>query len=265
MGRRSPLENARLRSGARTPDAQGEASRGGGRKADPGGYSALEPCNLRRAPEKLRLSRKPTAKRAQSGTHLVSEIAECGNCAYRLYRTGNPVAMTCKSRPRGLTDCEPSPTIHVSILEGAVTNRFLANYGDHMFMETVYDPGNGNEEKLEGLRAARRRLRDDREAGLYDDAEDAEWFQSRYASFDVRHQEDGGGAHPARGHGLSSDGTNRRDGVERGPGRRRTAQAAARVRSQDRSVAGGPHSALRDHFVWPGGKTRPLFHYPLAR
>ncbi|MFJ1885286.1 hypothetical protein [Streptomyces sp. NPDC088137] len=63
-----------------------------------------------------------------------------------------------------------------------MTNRFLANYGDHMFMETVYDPGNGNEEKLEGLRAARRRLRDDREAGLYDDAEDAEWFQSRYAS-----------------------------------------------------------------------------------
>ncbi|MFD5188577.1 recombinase family protein [Streptomyces sp. NPDC058357] len=131
---------------------------------------------------KLRLSRKPAAKRAQSGTHLVSEIAECGTCGYRLYRSGSPVAMTCKSRSRGLTDCKPSPTIHVSILEEAVKNRFLAIYGDHMFMETVYDPGNGNEEKLEGLRAARRRLRDDREAGLYDDAEDVEWFQARYAS-----------------------------------------------------------------------------------
>ncbi|MFB8071147.1 recombinase family protein [Streptomyces californicus] len=151
---------------------------------------------------KLRLSRKPRKKRAQSGTHLVSEITVCGVCAHRMYRTGSPVAMTCKSRWKGLTDCEPSPTILVSTLEEAVTVRFLSEYGDHAFMEMVYDPGNGNEEALEGLRADRRRLRDDRAAGLYDDEEDAQWFQSRYASLtaDIKRLE----AQPIRPAGMVS-------------------------------------------------------------
>lgn len=129
-----------------------------------------------------KLNPKARAKRAQSGDHLVSEVTECGKCGYRMYRTGRPVAMTCKSRLQGLTDCKPSPTILVSTLEQSVTSNFLTDFGHHMFMEMVYDPGNGNEEALSGARAARKRLRDDREAGLYDDEEDAEWFQSRYAS-----------------------------------------------------------------------------------
>jgi DNA invertase Pin-like site-specific DNA recombinase len=127
-----------------------------------------------------RLRPKPRKKRAQSGTHLVSEVSTCGNCGYRLYRTGAPVSMTCMSRRHGLTDCQPSPTIQVSILEEKVRNVFLTDFGDHMFMEMVYDPGNGNEEALAGARAARKRLRDDREAGLYEDEEDAEWYRSRY-------------------------------------------------------------------------------------
>ncbi|WP_406324150.1 recombinase family protein [Streptomyces niveus] len=129
--------------------------------------------------KKLRV-KEPREKRAQSGTHLVSEISKCGGCAYRLYRTGSPVAMTCNSRRKGLTDCRPAPTIQVSILKELVTSTFLTDFGDHMFMETVYDPGNGAEELLAGARAARTRLRDDRSAGLYDDAEDAEWYRARY-------------------------------------------------------------------------------------
>ncbi|MFF8898108.1 recombinase family protein [Streptomyces lydicus] len=125
--------------------------------------------------------KKPHQKRAQSGTHLLSGSAECGVCGYRLYRTGDPVAMTCKSRWKGLTDCQPSPTIHVSILEEHVTNWFLESFGDHMFMETVYDPGNGAEEALNEVLTARTRLRDDRAAGLYDDEDDAEWYRERYS------------------------------------------------------------------------------------
>lgn len=48
-------------------------------------------------------------------------------------------------------------------------------------METVYDPGDGVEERVAEVEAARRRLRADREAGLYDASDDAEWFRSRYA------------------------------------------------------------------------------------
>jgi DNA invertase Pin-like site-specific DNA recombinase len=150
--------------------------------------------------KKLRVTRR--GRRAPAGVHLLSDIAECGKCGHRLYRTGDPVAMTCKSRTKGLTDCKPSPTIYVSYLEEKVTSVFLTDYGDHEFMELVYDPGNGNEEALAGVRAARKRLRDDREAGLYDDPEDAEWYQSRYAQLtaEIRKLE----AEPVRPAGMVS-------------------------------------------------------------
>ncbi|MYW44927.1 recombinase family protein [Streptomyces sp. SID161] len=123
----------------------------------------------------------PRGQRAQSGTHLVSSITHCGVCGYRLYRTGSPVAMTCTSRRKGLTDCKPSPTMYVEYLQEAVTGWFLTTFGDHMFMETVYDPGNGVEEELAERVAARNRLRGDRDAGLYDDEDDAEWYRKRYS------------------------------------------------------------------------------------
>ncbi|MFF5858324.1 recombinase family protein [Streptomyces sp. NPDC012751] len=126
--------------------------------------------------------KNPGAKRAQSGTHLLSSLAICGVCKYRQYRTGSPVAMTCTSRRKGLTDCQPSPTIYVEYLEEGVTGWFLATYGDHAFMETVFDPGNGVEEELAERLAARNRLRSDRDAGLYDDEDDAEWYRNRYAA-----------------------------------------------------------------------------------
>ncbi|MGI5404107.1 recombinase family protein [Streptomyces sp. CA-135486] len=166
----------------------------------------------------------PRKKRAQSGEHLVSGVAECGVCGYRLYRTGRPVSMTCKSRMQGQTDCAPAPTILVSTLEEKVTNVFLTDFGDHMFMEWVYDPGNGNEEALAGARAARKRLRDDREAGLYDDEEDAEWYQSRYAALTSEIKKLA--AEPVRPAGMVSQPTGRTvalewesaadDGVRRG-------------------------------------------------
>ncbi|MET8192070.1 recombinase family protein [Streptomyces sp. NPDC005246] len=123
----------------------------------------------------------PRQKRAQSGTHLLSSVALCGVCGFRLYRSGLPVAMTCKSRAKGLSDCQPSPTIQVSILEESVTGWFLETFGEHTFMETVYDPGNGAEEALDEVLTARNRLRDDRAAGLYEDEDDAAWYRTRYS------------------------------------------------------------------------------------
>ncbi|MGW2108617.1 recombinase family protein [Streptomyces sp. NPDC001948] len=132
---------------------------------------------------------RPGQKRAQSGTHLLSAVAICGGCSYRLYRSGSPVALTCHSRHKGLTDCQPSPTIHVELLNSHVTGWFLETFGDHMFMETIYDPGNGVQEELDELITARNRLRDDREAGLYEDDDDAEWYRKRYSSLssDIKH------------------------------------------------------------------------------
>ena len=48
-------------------------------------------------------------------------------------------------------------------------------------MEKVYDPGTGHAARIAEVEANRKRLREDRAAGLYDDADDAEWYRTQYA------------------------------------------------------------------------------------
>lgn len=48
-------------------------------------------------------------------------------------------------------------------------------------MRKIYDPGTGHAAQIAELEATRRRLRDDRKAGLYDDAEGTEWYRAEYA------------------------------------------------------------------------------------
>ena len=47
-------------------------------------------------------------------------------------------------------------------------------------MRKVYDPGSGHAAQIAELEATRTRLREDRQAGLYDSAEDAEWYRTEY-------------------------------------------------------------------------------------
>ena len=47
-------------------------------------------------------------------------------------------------------------------------------------MRKVYDPGTGHAAQIAELEATRTRLREDRQAGLYDSAEDAVWYRTEY-------------------------------------------------------------------------------------
>jgi hypothetical protein len=47
-------------------------------------------------------------------------------------------------------------------------------------MRKVYDPGSGHAAQVAELEATRKRLRDDRNAGLYDSGDDAEWYRTEY-------------------------------------------------------------------------------------
>ena len=49
-------------------------------------------------------------------------------------------------------------------------------------MRKVWDPGTGHTAQIAELTAARDRLKADRDAGLYDDADEAEWYRARYRS-----------------------------------------------------------------------------------
>jgi DNA invertase Pin-like site-specific DNA recombinase len=129
---------------------------------------------------------KPDPSRAPKGGKLLSGIAFCGNCGARLYLNGrraNGGAYGCTARVSGIpasAGCKPAPSIGVDILDAKVSEWFLTRYGAGEVMHRVYDPGTGHAAEIADMEAARRRLRDDRRAGLYDDADDAEWYRSEY-------------------------------------------------------------------------------------
>jgi hypothetical protein len=131
-----------------------------------------------------------SGSRAPKGVRLLSGVAFCGNCGTRLYltgRRGGDGAYTggygCTARVRGIpssADCRPAPSIGVADLDGQVGGWFLGRYGAREVMRKVYDPGTGHGVEIAELEAARKRLREDRQAGLYDDAAGTEWFRAEY-------------------------------------------------------------------------------------
>jgi hypothetical protein len=68
----------------------------------------------------------------------------------------------------------------LSAADALVREWFLARYGSGEVMRKVYDPGTGHTAQIAELEVTRTRLREDRQAGLYDDAEDAEWYRTEY-------------------------------------------------------------------------------------
>lgn len=130
---------------------------------------------------------KRTRDRAPKGIYLLSGIAFCGNCGARLYMTsrhpGRGGAYGCTARVRGIpasADCKPAPAMSTTAMDAVVSEWFLARYGAGEVMMKVYDPGTGHASQVRELEATRGRLRDDRNAGLYDSAEDAEWYRAEY-------------------------------------------------------------------------------------
>jgi site-specific DNA recombinase len=129
---------------------------------------------------------KRSGSRAPKGIRLLSGVAFCGNCGARLYLTGRRAdsnAYGCTARVRGIpasAGCKPAPAIGVTMLDAQVGEWFLARYGAGDVMRRVYDPGTGHAAEAAELEATRKRLRDDRNAGLYDSADDAEWYRTEY-------------------------------------------------------------------------------------
>lgn len=128
--------------------------------------------------------------RTQKGTHRLSGLSFCGTCGRRLYvvgrtnRDGTEPAYGCTGRVSGIPSsqhCKPAPTITTATLNAAVEEWFLAEYGSGEVMEKAYDPGTGYGARIAEVEASRRRLREDRTAGLYDEPDDAEWFRTQYA------------------------------------------------------------------------------------
>ena len=129
---------------------------------------------------------RQAGSRAPKGTYLLSGIAFCGNCGARLYVAGkrdDSSVYVCTGRVSGISSsagCKPAPAMRVSALDRQAGEWFLARYGPGEVMRKIYDPGTGHGSQIAELEANRKRLRDDRNAGLYDDGDDAEWYRAEY-------------------------------------------------------------------------------------
>lgn len=119
--------------------------------------------------------------RASQGKSLLSRRIKCGNCGNKL-RADRGAGYICNARHLGIApQCQPSPNIRMHIADREVENWFLKEFGHGEIMEKVYDPGTNYAAQIAELKASRARLRKDREAGLYEDDDDYDWYVSRYS------------------------------------------------------------------------------------
>ncbi|MDH6108871.1 site-specific DNA recombinase [Kitasatospora sp. MAP12-15] len=129
-------------------------------------------------------------RRAPKSINRLTGVGVCGQCREPLQRSGTvgpkgktEPAYACTGRSKGLpqsANCRPAPIIGVRRLDSETEVWFLARYGSGQLMERVYDSGTAYASQIKELEANRARLRADRDAGLYDSADDSEWFRTRY-------------------------------------------------------------------------------------
>jgi hypothetical protein len=68
----------------------------------------------------------------------------------------------------------------ISVLDAQVSEWFTARYGAGDLMRQEWDAGTGHGAQIAELESIRARLRTDRNAGLYDEPDDAEWYRTEY-------------------------------------------------------------------------------------
>jgi hypothetical protein len=139
---------------------------------------------------------KPTVEgvpvtRAPRTDALMSGGSTCGQCGYRMYvethtKRGydyKTKGYACRARKRGYAaaeNCTHSPYIAMDELDRLATEEFLSRFGAVEEYEEAYDPGSDATARLAEVEAERNRLRDDRNAGIYDSRADAEWFRAEF-------------------------------------------------------------------------------------
>jgi hypothetical protein len=127
--------------------------------------------------------KRPGMPRAPKGVWLLSGGSFCGNCGARLHIVSGHTSYGCDGRMYGIpasADCKPAPTMSTRKLDALVTEWFLARYGAGEVMRKIYDPGTGHTAQIAELEVIRKRLYEDRKAGLYDEPEEMERYQSEY-------------------------------------------------------------------------------------
>lgn len=128
--------------------------------------------------------REKAGPRAARGVKLLAdaELAKCGSCGERLIVNGLK-GYGCTARVRGVITsqkCKPAPTMKRHLLDAKVTEWFLSEYGGGQVMKRKFIPGTSYATEIADLEVDRKRLREDRQAGLHDAPDDVAWFREQY-------------------------------------------------------------------------------------
>ena len=100
--------------------------------------------------------------------------------------------------------------------DALVSEWFLARYGAGEVMRKVYDPGTGHAAQIAELEATRTRLREDRQAGLYDSRRGRGMVPHRIPAARGGNRGAEGAARAQAGHAHGAHGPHDSPGVGRG-------------------------------------------------
>lgn len=125
-----------------------------------------------------------------SPRHWLSDAAVCGNCGRPLtqstrkpYPTSPNAEPVMRCRGTAADRCK-GVLVPISRLQEYVTTEFLSVVGNLPAVESVFIPGQDSRAELEAVEQAITRLRDDRDAGVFDDDEDD--YRARVKALNAR-------------------------------------------------------------------------------
>ena len=142
----------------------------------------------------------------------------------------------------------------MTVVDGLVSEWFVKRYGAGELMRQEWDPGTGHAAQVAELEATRTRLRTDRNAGLYDEPGEAEWYRTEYKRLgdEIRALE----ALPERKPGMVSIPTGRtiaQEWDDAGQARRREMLAEFEVRVVLHPRTHSPRVAVNGMEISPDG------------
>lgn len=121
--------------------------------------------------------------RAAKSSAMLIELTDCGLCTVpiRIHsHKKDERTYRCLGRQNGLPQsngCQPAPSMPIDEADKYVAEWFLNRFGVTELSEQFYDPGTDVGARIVNLKGDRERLREDRAAGLYNSAEDTEWYR----------------------------------------------------------------------------------------
>lgn len=128
----------------------------------------------------------PGKRKTRYDSHWLQPLLRCGVCEFAMTKTVTHGNSGFKCAQPNERRHKPAPYIRLDELEPWVETELRTNFGRLRVTESVWVGGTDHSAERDQVEATISRLRDDRELGLYDGAEDEEKFRHQMKSLIAR-------------------------------------------------------------------------------